>query len=168
MTEYTSEFNYMDGLFTLKLISDIANYEDIHAVEAGAMEFGIVVDFPPAIFFLFNIHDGDLDTPDRFSGDAPYSIHLVPEEKQSLPPPTETIGRLAIFLLTNGEVKAKRAVGLTRTFMDTFRVAAAEQKAARFDERALDATINEVYAKYPSLLLFTLSPVRVVIPKKAG
>lgn len=163
--DFLSEFNYMEHLFTLKLRASHVNYDDINSVENGALEFGLVY-FPPVIFLLFNIHNGGFDAPSQYNGDAPFTIHLVPEAKRTIPSEGEKLGKLAVLLLERGELKAQRGIGLKETFIEIFRTWATRQLQSKFDQAKYDGTINEVYAKYTTDVLFACSPIRAVIPKR--
>lgn len=142
------EYNFYEAGHELRLLWNDPTENEVAAVRQGPTRFAFVVR-GPVIFFLFRF--GDMPW-----SDAPYSVHLVPEDRRGeLPENTSADHRalLQVHLVgaRSGVVAALRAVSLSPNFTRALETAIRRQAAEPFPgQSAYDAAIAETYRRFPS------------------
>jgi len=84
--------------------------------------------------------------------DAPFTIHLVPEEERVIPGPKHGQHALLQVVLVDaatGIIKTLRAVTFSPEFTTALEGAIREQAKRPWDQAAHDMAIQRAYAKYP-------------------
>lgn len=106
------------------------------------------------IFFTFKI--GNLDWID-----APYNPHLS-KNLNSIPIPDDNQGlTLIIFLVDSntGEIKNIRSLVLSENYTRKLFDLLLEEKAEKFDEEEYERKINQIFSRYSSDVLATMSSI---------
>lgn len=142
-----AQYNYRAGEHRLELFFASPEVREIREIRRGQAEIAVLVG-PRAIWLLWRFGEGPWS-------DAPYSIHLVPEEDRTLPPlasETETRSVLQVVLVdaATGVLRAIRAVSLSPQVSATLDAAIRAQAAQPWDEAAYDREIASTYARAPS------------------
>lgn len=140
------EYNYYSGQHELRLFWESPSADEVRAVRKGAAHFALFVE-GPVIVMLY-----------QFAGacdwsDAPYSIHLVPQEHRTAPPVSagpETRALMQVLLVdaATGVLRAIRAITLSPPFTAALHRAIDEQHRAAWDSGAYDQALQALYAKY--------------------
>ncbi|MDP9440516.1 MAG: hypothetical protein M3P49_17550 [Actinomycetota bacterium] len=143
-----ARYDYSAAGHLLQLFLPGATGREVRAVRAGRAEFALAVE-GPVIFLLM-----------RFDvmpwSEAPFSIHLVSEERRRTtlrsPDSGERRNMLQIHLVDtrSGLTKALRVCGLHSDFIDAFETALREQLACEWRGReAYDAELAGIYRRHP-------------------
>lgn len=142
-----AEYNYRQGTHELRLFLRRLSTDDVQAVRTGSAAFALVEE-RPVVLLLY-----------RFGrrvpwSDAPFSLHLVPEEQRSLPPPLsgEQRATLQVVLVDadTGLIRALRLLSFTPAFSRALHGAIMRQAESSFDPAVFDATLASLYAQYPT------------------
>ena len=126
-----------------------ATGEEVRNVRKGEARFALVYE-EPAIFFMFSF--GKLPW-----SDAPFSVHLVPEEWRRVravhPGDGGIPNALEVHMVDSrsGVIKALKMYGLPHEFMLVLEKAVECQLQAEWKGRgAYEAALDEIYRRYPT------------------
>lgn len=155
-----SYFNYDAAGLTLTIFARNLKDDEIEAVKSGQIELALYEN-QPAIFLMWKI---------RGFGpwsDAPYTIHVVPKDRQpdiesrKLVKEGEMLG-LQITLVegTTGIIKVLRYVSTSTQFTILLNEAVDRQLKQPFNEQFYNQHINKLYARYTSDAMATLAEAR--------
>lgn len=154
------EYNYLDGQHVLRMFLNGLGASDVDGVARGTIRFGLVVD-PPVIMLSYRF-----DEAIPWS-DAPFSIHMVPEDRRQMPPELQPGERAVMTIMLiearSGIVKALRVIGLGESFSRRLHQAIIEQATAPFDQVAYDAKLETMYRNYSSKQLFSRAVARMEV-----
>lgn len=146
-----AHYNYYDNGHELQLLMASPTREEIRAAREGEAEFALLVE-GPVIFILYRF-GGEAGIP---WGDAPFTIHLVTEDRRQLPPleETEEARALAVTMLIDartGVIKTLRALSFSPGFTRALHAAIRDQWAQGWPGRAAyDVAVEEAYRRYPT------------------
>lgn len=139
------EYNYFDAGHELRLFFRSPRRAEIEAVKRERAEFALLVE-GSVIFFLYRFGFSD-GVP---WSDAPYTLHLVPEERRQVPTGS---GRALLTVVLadaqSGVVRAIRAVTLSEEFTATLHETIRDQAASRWSQAEYDHDLAVAYAEYP-------------------
>lgn len=143
------EYNYRDGAHELRMFFARPNAREVGAITKGRAEFALGVQ-GPVVFLLYRFPP----TMPTWS-DAPFSIHLVPENQRAipeLPQPFEERALLSIFLVdaATGILRGMRATTFSPEFTADLHAAIAAQSRETWDITKYDAALRRVYASQTS------------------
>lgn len=141
------DYNYRSEQHELRLFLDDPSPREIKDITKNPSRFAVAVS-GDVIFFCYKF--GDMPW-----GDAPYSIHLVPEDQRILPPVTGPNERalLTVILIDaiTGIVKGLRAVSFSPTLTQYLHEAIRKQAVRPFPPRDdYDFAITRIYNAYDS------------------
>lgn len=141
---------------------------DVASITGGRAAFGLAV-VGPVIFFLYRFD------PACPWSDAPYSIHLVPEEERALPGPALASGaqtaqhallNVVLVEATNGIVRGLRAITFSPRLTTALHLAIRDQLAAPWSAAAYDAALADAYRRHPTTR--SLVDAATVIDRRPG
>lgn len=138
------EYNYRGGMHELRMFFNHPSAEEVASVRRGHCRFALTVE-QGVIFLLYRFEDA---VP---WGDAPYSIHLVPEAERQLPAATTTEHALLSVILVDastGLVNAIRAVTFTPGFTQRLHAEICAQAVRPFSKTGHQAVINIIYEQF--------------------
>lgn len=144
------EYNFYGENHELRFFfKNPSNYE-IEAIRKMPVQFGLFIR-DEMIFLIYKFMDYKKLKP-AIDGDCPFSIHLVPADKRSLPelPTTEEERVMLQILLIDadtGILKVIRAVSLSHQFSVALCSAIIEQSKKSMPDN-YDAKIQAIYRKY--------------------
>ena len=142
-----SEYNYYRGQHELRLFWANPSADEVRGVRKGPAHFALYIE-GPVIMMLYQFERA-CDW-----SDAPYSIHLVPQEHRTAPPVSagpETRALLQVLLVdaATGVLRAIRAITLSPPFTAALHRAIDAQMHSTWDSGAYDQSLRSIYAKYP-------------------
>jgi len=131
----------------------------LEAVRVGRVDLGVWCRAPHVIVLLYRIA-GACEW-----SDAPYSWHLVPEDRRALPEPTTSSADRALLQIIlveaeSGIVRVIRAVTFDPLATRLLGQAIRDQAAAEWDRAAYDAELREAYAVHTTRSLLAAALVR--------
>ncbi|GIW55376.1 MAG: hypothetical protein KatS3mg082_1780 [Nitrospiraceae bacterium] len=141
-----AQYNFRSGRHELVLFWPSPSPQEVEGVRVGRADFGLFFE-PPVILLLY-----------RFAGacdwsDAPYSIHLVPQEERLAPEAVSPEARalLSVVLVDadTGLVRALRAITMSPGFTRLLHAAIAQQLAYHWDATAYDQALASIYRRFP-------------------
>lgn len=149
----TADYNYRGGEHELRLFFKSPTAEEIEKIKSDLSRFALTVT-GPVIWLAFKF--GDLPW-----SDASFSIHLVPEAEQQLPPPLpheQSRALLHVILIDadTGIVKVLRLVSFSPTFSNALHKAIQAQWEAGWPgEDAYHLQITRTMNAYTSKAIAT-------------
>ncbi len=138
------DYNYRGGEHELRLFWTQPSVGEVYEVSKSRADFAMLVD-EGVIFMLYKF--GTMQW-----SDAPFTIHLVPEEERVIPGPKHGQHALLQVVLVDaatGIIKTLRAVTFSPEFTTALEGAIREQAKRPWDQAAHDMAIQRAYAKYP-------------------
>lgn len=148
------EYNFWQNEHELRFFFSAPTNEEINTIRKDKIEFGLFV-LQPLIVLVYKFTSYKKGNPKVvIDGDAPYSIHLVPEEHRSLPIVPETENERVLLHIRlidsdSGILKAQKAVSLSHEFSVGLTTAICEQSEIKFDETEYATKIKKLYSEYP-------------------
>lgn len=143
--EDSFELRYFDGSYLLQVCEAHPSNRSVEAFRQGTMHIGLHFE-RGVIFFLFRI-EGSWDWSDQA-----FTIHRVhPANRKLDPAPGRYFSPLTVALVNSatGVVEAMRMVTMSPRFGRAFQTYMARQLEAPYSAETHEATIRELYAKYP-------------------
>lgn len=143
-----TQYNYYDRGHELAIFVDKPTRDEINAVRKGQVEIRVLVDLPVVLLLArFAGVRGKTGLPWQ---DAPYSWHLVPEERRQLPPELGAEERplLTVVLVDarDGKVRALRQLALEVDVGQALHAGIRAQAAAPWPGLAYDAKLESLFA----------------------
>jgi hypothetical protein len=154
----TPQYNVRSGHHELVLFLADPTDREVESVRQGPAEFALHVE-PPMILLLYRFEPG---IP---WGDAPFSIHRVPEAERELPaslltPEARALLHVLLVDASTGLLRAIRAVSLSAQFSAALHGAIRAQAIAEWDPAKYDAKLSEIYNRAQSDALARAAEVR--------
>jgi hypothetical protein len=142
------QYGFHAGSHELLLFFDRPTEREVGSVGSGSARFALAV-HGPVIFLLFRFE------PAMPWSDAPYSIHLVPEEERQAPEPVATPEPHALLQVTlvdarTGIIRALRALTFGPALTTALHLAIRDQLAAPWNRAAYDRAVDLAYRRYPT------------------
>jgi len=134
--------------------------DEIYAVRKGIAHLALYVE-RNLIILLYKFGQAI-----RWS-DAPYSVHLVPQEERVELATDENSWALLHILLVDAEtgiIKAMRVISLPPDFTSALHRAIKDQAAMPFTPASYNAELESLYAGYSSETLAQMAPIHYVSP----
>lgn len=145
----TSLFSVSPGGYELACFLARPTAREVRAYRAGSVCRFALADHPPVLFLLYQF--GDLPW-----SDSPYSIRLLPPDRQQLPDTAGLADPHALLMVilvdaATGLVRVIRAVTFSPAFTTALHLAIAAQQAAPWPgSDGYDRALADLYRRYPS------------------
>jgi len=112
------EYNWMHNVHELRMFFRNPQPQEVQSVKSGKVEFGLVTE-EDVILLLFRFLGAQKGQRGIDWSDAPYSYHMLPEDRKGLPPeqlrPSErSLLNIILVNAPTGIVLAVRAVSFSR------------------------------------------------------
>lgn len=154
------EYNYLNGQHVLRLFLNNLSAADVDGIGNGPLRLGLVVD-KPVLMLVYQF--GEVIP----WSDAPFTLHMVPEERRQIPPELAPGERAVLSILLiearSGIVKALRLISFGEIFSRRLHQAIREQAAAPFDQSTYDAKLAALYRQFSSKQLFSRAIARTEV-----
>lgn len=154
-------YNYPGGTHMLLLIAERPTQQETMGFQwgRGPIELGFLV-HNETIMMALQVHDAGL------SGDAPFSIHLVPPQSRVLPPSYElgdmrALAHIMLVDASSGIIEAMRVGTMGNAFTVALHDAILKQEREGFSPDRHQANIRELYRRYPT----TVSVMRAAVAR---
>lgn len=142
------DYNYRSGAHELLFFWRSPSAREVRAVKSGPASFALAV-HPPAIYLLYRF--GDMGWSDQ-----PFSVHLVPEDQRTVPPPAGVADPHALLTTilvdaATGLVRVLRVVTWSPAFTAALHLAIRDQHAAGWPgDAAYNSAVLGAQARYPT------------------
>ncbi len=149
------EWNWAPDLNELRLFFRNPQPQEIQSVRVGKVEFGLVVE-QDILLLLFRFLGAQPGQKGITWSDAPYSYHMVPQNRRGLPPEealspdARTLLQIVLVDASTGITLAIRMVSFSHEFTERLYQAIREQAAMPFDQVKYDRQLRWLYATYPN------------------
>lgn len=161
------EYNYRENTHELRMFFTKLTSQDIAAVRSGPARFGLFIE-GEIIFFLYEFGSA-------FPlSDAPYTIHMVPQEDRTLPPLPNTLEggqgvALNILLMHSetGRIAAVRLIGLGHELSVALLDAIHKQAEMPFSQATYDRHLAKIYERYPNPQALWTRAIQYRVPARS-
>lgn len=147
------EWNWAQDMNELRMFFRDPSPQEIQSVKVGKAEFGLAIE-QDILLLLYRFLPAQKGQHGLRWSDAPYTYHLLPEDRRGLPPQEigseeRTLLQIVLVNASTGITLVIRAVSLSHEFTKRLYQAIREQAERPFDQVTYDRQLRWLYATYP-------------------
>ncbi len=141
----TPEYNFYDAGHEFRLFLKNPTKKEIESFKRGPIEIGFLFQ-DNVIFFLYRFFNFETGK-EELSGEAPFSVHLVPNERKIIPDNIEASALFHCYLVeaNTGILKAARFFSLDKTIANLQHKNIREQSQTAFSAQEHSNAINKAF-----------------------